>query len=66
MRLTQRGLQNWLVNILTYLSFFVSLPCIGYCMFNNSDDPATMGLLLTYSLSLSDNVVWLILSQADF
>jgi len=35
-------------------------------MFSKSSDPSTMGLLMSYALGLSFNVVGLTLSEADF
>jgi hypothetical protein len=41
------------------------MPCIAYCMFSKTSDPATMGLLMSYAIGLSYNIVGLTLSQAD-
>jgi hypothetical protein len=65
-RLTKAGLENWFSNILSLLSFFVNMPCIAYCMFNNSSNPSLVGLLMVYALSLSDSMIDLTLASAFF
>ncbi len=52
--------------MLAYLSFFINMPCIAYCMFSSNTDPSTMGLLMAYGLSLSYSIVGVALCQADF
>lgn len=42
------------------------MPCIGYCMFSNNSNPALMGLLMVYALSLSDFMINLTMASANF
>jgi hypothetical protein len=65
-RLSKSGLSNWFCNVLGFLSFLVNMPCIAYCMLGNSSNPALMGLLMVYALSLSDCMISLTLSSANF
>jgi len=64
-RITKIGLENWFANALAYMSFLINMPCIAYCMFSKASDPATMGLLMSYAINLSFNIVGLTLSEAD-
>jgi ABC-type multidrug transport system fused ATPase/permease subunit len=50
--------------ILSFLSFFINMPCIAYCMFSSDTNPSTIGLLMVYALSVSDNVVGIAQSEA--
>lgn len=64
-RLTKNGVKNWFANTLAYLCFMISMPCIAYCMFISEPDPAVMGLLMAYALTLTYNASRLILYQTD-
>lgn len=65
-RLTKAGLENWFSMMLSFLSFFINMPCIAYCMFSPDTDPATLGLLFVYALGISDSVVGIAQSEAGF
>ena len=55
-RLSEICMNNWFEMRLGFLSFCINMPCIAYCMFSNSTNPAVMGLLMVYCLSLSNHV----------
>jgi hypothetical protein len=65
-RLNKSALENWFALHLAFLSFLVNMPCIAFCMFNNTSNPSLVGLLMVYALSLSDDIIGLVLSLTDF
>lgn len=65
-RLTASGLESWFALVLSFLSFFINMPCIAYCMFSQGTDPSAMGLLMVYCLGVSEGIVALTWAQAGF
>ena len=55
-RLNQICMNMWFWMRIGYLTFLINLPCIAFCMFNSASNPAIMGLLMVYALSLSDHI----------
>ena len=47
------AMENWFSLWLAFLSFCVNMPCLAYCMFSHQDNPALVGMLMAYSLTLS-------------
>lgn len=66
MRTVKLGLESWFSLNLTYLSFFVNIVAIGYCLLSESTSAAIAGLLITYALNLSSDINLTILCYAYF
>ena len=64
--LNKAGLENWFSNTLSLLSFMVNMPCIAYSMFSNSSNPALVGLLMVYALTLCESMTDISLASAYF
>ena len=52
--------------MLTYLSFCVNMTAIGYCILSSNDNPSLAGLLMNYAIGLSTDIIYFIMSVANF
>jgi ATP-binding cassette subfamily C (CFTR/MRP) protein 2 len=65
-RLNKSALESWFSLTLTYLSFLVNMSAIGYCILSNNDNPSLAGLLMNYAINLSSDIIYFIMSVANF
>jgi hypothetical protein len=65
-RTVKQALESWFALNLTYLSFFVNIISIAYCILDDSTDAAVVGLLITYALNFSSDINLTILCYAYF
>jgi len=56
-RLSKTGMESWFSINLTYLSFFVNMASIGYCMLSSNTNAALAGLLMNYAINLSSDII---------
>jgi ABC-type multidrug transport system fused ATPase/permease subunit len=56
-RLTKTGMENWFAINLTYLSFFVNMAAIGYCLLSSNTNASLVGLLMNYAINLSSDII---------
>lgn len=52
--------------MLMFLGYIVNVFCIAYSMFSDNETPAFIGLLLTYILTLNDELFYFVLEEAEF
>jgi ABC-type multidrug transport system fused ATPase/permease subunit len=57
---------GWFLMILVYVGYIVNMFCIGFCMFSSNQNPAYIGLLLSYILNMNDEIYSFVLEEADF
>lgn len=57
LRITREALESWYCQRLSFISFFVNMTAIAYCMFSENENPSLAGLLLTYALTLADDII---------
>ena len=58
------GCSSWFSIRLTVLSFIVNMSAVGYSLFAKDVTPALIGLLLTYSVTLNDSVIGMVMCLA--
>lgn len=46
------------------MCYFINIPCIAYAMFNADSDPTTVGLLMTYAMSIAGSIRGIVYCQA--
>jgi ATP-binding cassette subfamily C (CFTR/MRP) protein 2 len=57
LRITRESLESWFCQRLSLITFFINMTAIGYCMFSENENPSLAGLLLTYALTLADDII---------
>ena len=57
LRVTREALESWFVQRLSLITFTVNMTAIGYCMFSENNNPSLAGLLLSYALTLADDII---------
>jgi hypothetical protein len=56
-RLTSAGLESWFSTNLSYMSFFINMTSIGYCLLSSNTSASLAGLLMNYAINLSSDVI---------
>jgi hypothetical protein len=56
-RLTKVGMQSWFSVNLTYISFFINMGSIGYCLLSDNANASLAGLLMNYAINLSSDII---------
>ena len=56
-RLTKTGMESWFSINLTYLSFFVNMASVGYCILSDNPNASLAGLLMNYAINLSSDII---------
>jgi ABC-type multidrug transport system fused ATPase/permease subunit len=55
-RLTKSGIESWFSINLTYLSFFINMVSVGYCILSDNPNASLAGLLMNYAITLSSTI----------
>jgi ATP-binding cassette, subfamily C (CFTR/MRP), member 1 len=56
-RLTRTGMESWFSINLSYLSFFINMGSIGYCLLSGNTNASLAGLLMNYAVNLSGDII---------
>ena len=56
-RLTRTAMESWFSLNLTYLSFFINMASIGYCLLSDNTNASLAGLLMNYAINLSNDII---------
>lgn len=64
MRVTREALSAWFSMRLTMLTFFINMTAIGYAILADAENASLLGLLLTYAMSMNDDIISTITSYA--
>jgi hypothetical protein len=56
-RITKAGMDSWFSINLTYLSFFINMGSIGYCLLSDNTNASLAGLLMSYAINLSSDII---------
>jgi ABC-type multidrug transport system fused ATPase/permease subunit len=54
----KEAMNNWFAQRLGWLSFFINITAIGYCVLADNNSGAMAGLLLAYSFTIDKFVVY--------
>lgn len=65
-RLTKAGMESWFSINLTYLSFFINMVSIGYCILSDNPNASLAGLLMNYAITISEIIISLTNNIAVF
>jgi|JI10StandDraft_1071094.scaffolds.fasta_scaffold580246_2 hypothetical protein len=65
MKVSRSAMESWFALRLTFLSFLINMTAIGYCILSNGESASIVGLLLTYSTVLSDDIINVAFSYAS-
>ena len=65
MRIARGVTECWFVQRVAWLSYMISISAIAYCLLSDHNNGSLAGLLLAYSFTLDDNVIFLVYSLAD-
>lgn len=57
MRVSRSAMESWFALRLTFLSFFVNMSAIAFCILSGEETASVAGLLLTYSTILSEDII---------
>lgn len=59
MRITREAMESWLSLRLALASFLINISALAYSIFFNDGNASLIGLLLTYSVRLNDDIIGL-------
>lgn len=65
MRVSRSAMESWFALRLTFLSFIINMSAIGYCLLKGNESAAIVGLLLTYTSVLGDDIINVAFSYAN-
>lgn len=64
-RMARAAFECWFAQRVTWLSYIISISAIAYCLFSDQTNGSMAGLLLAYSFTVDENVIFLVYSLAD-
>ena len=64
MRISREAMSSWFSMRLSMFSFMINMTAIGYSILSNNQNASLLGLLLTYSLNINEDIIWLIFNYA--
>jgi hypothetical protein len=56
-RVARSALESWFCQRLSNISFLVNMTAIAFCMFSSNENSSLTGLLLSYALTLADDII---------
>jgi hypothetical protein len=59
-------MESWFGLRLSIFSFAINMTALAYTIFNYSSNGSLVGLLLTYSGTLNDDIISFVMALADF
>lgn len=56
-RMAKEAMENWFEQRLAWMSFFINITAIGYCILAGGSSGAMAGLLLAYAFTIDEYVI---------